>query len=286
MEKGLKKKFKEDDEFEMNKNHHPTQHQSELANQIKKDFKIKVNEDVPDNVYNHENEQITHNNKINICDFRFLDVKTFETKIFTFIHHNSPNKILLKLLEGIESENFFYKDIMSKYDKNLVVESEDKTFLQSILECAYLEFLDRTQNILKQDKCKIIFYLDLDEKTDLLTVIHSILKIKTISTFYDLILLTDSSISSFLETGINIIYLPKNNIFTGKGIGLIPIEKSIISTKGLKWDVNQWETFFGSPNISTSNEIQDYIDGEIKIIVETGLIVFTAEINPEQIQLL
>jgi len=73
----------------------------------------------------------------------------------------------------------------------------------------------------------------------------------------------------------NVILFPKK-LFTKKGIGLLPLEKSVISTRGFQWDVNDWQTSFGHNNLSTSNE---FVKDEVKIYVEKGNVIFTAEIS-------
>jgi len=41
----------------------------------------------------------------------------------------------------------------------------------------------------------------------------------------------------------------------GKHVGILPVrEPSVISTKGLEWDVTDWETEFGG-QVSTSNHV-------------------------------
>jgi hypothetical protein len=49
-------------------------------------------------------------------------------------------------------------------------------------------------------------------------------------------IITDYSVVSCLNPGMNKIYI-SNSLFTKKGVGLLPISKSIISTKGFKWDI-------------------------------------------------
>jgi thiamine pyrophosphokinase len=97
----------------------------------------------------------------------------------------------------------------------------------------------------------------------------------------DFIIFTDENIFFPLNSGMNKIFVP-DIIFTRRGVGLLPMEKSIISTKGLKWDVNNWETSFGK-NISTSNEFEN---DEIDIYVENGCMMLSAEIDTDNIPFL
>lgn len=59
----------------------------------------------------------------------------------------------------------------------------------------------------------------------------------------------------------------------GKHVGIIPIgEPSVISTKGLEWDVEDWETRFGG-NISTSNHVLE--ETRVVHVETTRSVLFT-----------
>lgn len=61
----------------------------------------------------------------------------------------------------------------------------------------------------------------------------------------------------------------------GKHIGIIPLkEPSVITTKGLKWDVTDWPTAFGG-QISTSN----HVDAEHVTIETTKDVLFTIDLD-------
>lgn len=48
-----------------------------------------------------------------------------------------------------------------------------------------------------------------------------------------------------------------HNPVLGKHIGILPVkEASVISTRGLEWDVQNWKTEFGG-SISTSNHVKE-----------------------------
>ncbi|PNY24983.1 thiamine pyrophosphokinase 1 [Tolypocladium capitatum] len=70
-------------------------------------------------------------------------------------------------------------------------------------------------------------------------------------------LLSGSSLTFLLKAGTHHIYVKEDgedNIF-GKYVGIIPLqEPSVISTKGLEWDVADWESKIGG-QISTSNHV-------------------------------
>lgn len=66
-----------------------------------------------------------------------------------------------------------------------------------------------------------------------------------------------------------------NAAILGKHIGIIPLrEPSIITTKGLEWDVTDWPTEFGG-QISTSNHVRE----DVVEIATTGDVLFTVELN-------
>lgn len=59
----------------------------------------------------------------------------------------------------------------------------------------------------------------------------------------------------------------------GKHVGIIPIgEPSIITTKGLEWDVENWETRFGG-RMSTSNHILP--ETQVVEVLTTRSVLFT-----------
>ena len=72
----------------------------------------------------------------------------------------------------------------------------------------------------------------------------------------DLYLFTDEGIIFLLEKGINVIDTSRWPDLITENIGIIPLGKpAIISTKGLEWDVKDWNTSFGT-QVSTSNHIR------------------------------
>lgn len=71
-------------------------------------------------------------------------------------------------------------------------------------------------------------------------------------------LLSEMNLSFVLEKGHNLIsgLAPNQNNKFQENIGIIPIRgPATISTKGLEWDVKDWNTAFGG-QISTSNHIK------------------------------
>ena len=72
----------------------------------------------------------------------------------------------------------------------------------------------------------------------------------------DLYLFTDEGIIFLLEKGTNVIDTSRWPDLITENIGIIPLGRpAIISTKGLEWDVEDWNTSFGT-QLSTSNHIR------------------------------
>uniref|UniRef100_A0A336K7Q5 Thiamine pyrophosphokinase n=1 Tax=Culicoides sonorensis TaxID=179676 RepID=A0A336K7Q5_CULSO len=82
----------------------------------------------------------------------------------------------------------------------------------------------------------------------------SILQIST-----ETLLLSSSSLSILLSPGLHKIHIPSEIVVGKYWCGLIPFSKSIISTKGLKWNLNKTCCEFGGM-VSTSNTYEDDTD--------------------------
>ena len=91
----------------------------------------------------------------------------------------------------------------------------------------------------------------------------------------DLYLITPESVVFLLEKGLNKIHTPLDTGFFKENVGIIPVAKpSVITTRGLEWDVTDWPTEFGI-QISTSNHVKSNI-----IEVETTeMVLFTLELD-------
>ncbi|KAF9161011.1 cAMP-dependent protein kinase subunit [Actinomortierella ambigua] len=87
-------------------------------------------------------------------------------------------------------------------------------------------------------------------------------------------LISDESIIIALGPGVHNITCDLK--IEGPTCGIIPVgaSESILSTKGLKWDVEQWHTSFGT-KISTSNALQ----GSHVVIDTTAPMVWTTELR-------
>lgn len=287
----FKKKFKEEDFQEHISN--PFNRLNDDINDntrvclipLKKEFKLK--EDVHDEMEyllknKKEGKNYSNYSSNKIHDFRFFDVQNYNSKCLVFVNHKNPNKNLMKIFAEI-STKIIYADQLVKISENNhiqnLLEMEKEIFiLESILESPEITSLP----ISLQNNSKVIIYFD-TEKIDLevFLILNFLTKFKNSSNFrnLDIIMISDTTIIFPLHSGMNTIFLSRS-LFTKYGLGLIPLEKSSISTKGLRWDVSNWETDFGSDHLSTSNE---FLDEESKIIVESGSLVISAEINPENI---
>ncbi len=87
-------------------------------------------------------------------------------------------------------------------------------------------------------------------------------------------LVSEESITFLLKTGKHLIRVRDGGeeVF-GKYAGIIPVkEPSVISTKGLEWDVTDWETEFGG-KMSTSNHVLP--ETQVVEIVTTKDVLFT-----------
>lgn len=90
----------------------------------------------------------------------------------------------------------------------------------------------------------------------------------------DVYLITSESIIFLLETDLNSIHSPVGPGFLTKYVGIIPIGRpSVITTRGLEYDVLDWSTDFGT-QVSTSNHIVED-DVEVKT---TERVLFTVGI--------
>lgn len=87
-------------------------------------------------------------------------------------------------------------------------------------------------------------------------------------------LITPESVIFVLEKGLNRIYTPVSPDLLAENVGIIPLGgPSVITTRGLEWDVTDWKTEFGG-QISTSNHIRSGV-----IEVETSeRVIFTVEL--------
>ena len=123
---------------------------------------------------------------------------------------------------------------MVKSSENIIF--KDKDIILEAIEQAIEIFNTLQISQIAKISFKIVLYLPFDD-------ICQFYKYMTLQQSYQnsypsiqLILMFKESIVCKLFKGSNIIYLPIC-LLTRKGVGLLPISKSKISTKGLKWNV-------------------------------------------------
>ena len=99
----------------------------------------------------------------------------------------------------------------------------------------------------------------------------------SLSLIGELYLITAESVIFLLKKGQNSIPAPVGTGFFTENVGIIPIGRpSIITTRGLEWDVEHWSTEFGT-QMSTSNHIKaDTVE-----IETTERVLFTLELAQE-----
>lgn len=86
-------------------------------------------------------------------------------------------------------------------------------------------------------------------------------------------LLSEQSLSFILDLGRNVIHIEPDTF--EENVGIIPfLGPTRITTKGLEWDVTEWDTEFGG-HISTSNHIRS---NEVEVEVTGREVLFTVEL--------
>lgn len=89
----------------------------------------------------------------------------------------------------------------------------------------------------------------------------------------DIYLITSESVIFVLEKGLNKINAPVKPMMFTENAGIIPIGRpSVITTRGLQWDVTDWPTEFGG-QMSTSNHIK----AEVIEVESTERVLLTLE---------
>lgn len=87
-------------------------------------------------------------------------------------------------------------------------------------------------------------------------------------------LLSEQSLSFVLAEGCNVIHIERDMF--NENVGIIPVlGPALITTKGLEWDVEDWQTEFGG-QISTSNHIRS---DKLEISFEGKRPLFTVELG-------
>ena len=208
---------------------------------------------------------------LTIIDFRIFDNNMSFEKVYFLIINKSPNKKLINYFKQMKYDSKYIEELMPT---NLKDEYESFSINEkNNINLQYVETY--IENINSSDKSKLILYMDIESNDMSLFLLLNFFKKLNNKSINKVTVLTNNSIICLLGKGMNSVILSEV-FFTGLGVGLLPLEKSKISSKGLKWDLTDWETNFGSINLSTSNQI---LDSSCNIFVHYGCIAFTAEIN-------
>jgi hypothetical protein len=239
-------------------------------------------------VFKEESEnynQTQPSNKINVLDFRYFDVQNFQKNIILSININFSyiDKKLLKLFEEIEATIIYPKNdednSESENEKKLEVDIFS-TYIEKIgLSIENAKKTIKNKLNIKESEIILFLYIDIDYNNiffEILNLLHT-LKNDPVKIF----IINNNSILCPLKSGMNNIYL-SNSLFTTKGIGLLPLEESIISTRGLRWDVTDYKTKFSTKDVSTSNETCD--EGSLfNVFINNGYILLSLEIDSDKI---
>lgn len=97
-------------------------------------------------------------------------------------------------------------------------------------------------------------------------------------------LVTDTSINWVLESGLRHMIRTKSqkHRILNKHIGIVPfLGGSKITTKGLQWDVTNWDTQFGG-DVSTSNRVHDESEDGIVHVETDKDVLFTIDMVKER----
>ena len=138
------------------------------------------------------------------------------------------------------------------------------------------EYISITSNFdpVSQNKCLLYITIDSDyNEVEFFKILFLLQQIKR----NDIIILSDKTAFSLISEGMNIIYL--SDCFSGKGIGLLPLSESKVSTKGLKWNLDQSITKVGGDMVSTSNQVESNINNTIEIYLEYGCLIISFELT-------
>ena len=89
-------------------------------------------------------------------------------------------------------------------------------------------------------------------------------------------LFSEASVSVVLGAGKTVLHLPVGGRLITRNVGILPVYgKAVISTKGLEWDVEGWETEMGGQVSSSNHVVEDWVeiwsDKEVLFTVERAV---------------
>lgn len=154
--------------------------------------------------------------------------------------------------------------------------SSFKKINKDSVEEAIKEYVNITSILdpVSQNKCLLYITIDTDyNEVEFFKILFLLQQEKR----NDIIILSEKTAFTVISEGMNIIYL--SDLFTGKGIGLLPLSESKVSTKGLKWNLDQSITKIGGDMVSTSNQVESNINDTIEIFLEYGFLILSFELT-------
>lgn len=89
-------------------------------------------------------------------------------------------------------------------------------------------------------------------------------------------LFSEASVSVVLGSGRTVLHLPVGGGLITRNVGILPVYgKAVISTKGLEWDVEGWETEMGGQVSSSNHVVEEWVeiwsDREVLFTVERAV---------------
>lgn len=93
-----------------------------------------------------------------------------------------------------------------------------------------------------------------------------------------ILLFSEENVSFVLNPGRNVIFASSKDrrAYLGRNVGILPVGRpAVVTTKGLEWDVTDWQTEFGK-QVSTSNHLTG--EGDVVVEITTDVaVLFTLE---------
>ena len=190
-------------------------------------------------------------------------------------------------LDSVHSETLQYYE-----KKGVKIVKDTDQYSTDLTKC--LKFADDNLDILEMEEGHAPSHLDLlrsprvdvaifgglggrgDQAFSELHHLYVLAERQSSSWFRDVYLVTKESLMFLLEKGLNKIHTHVKRQYFTENVGIIPIGRpSVITTRGLEWDVKDWPTEFGA-QISTSNHIK----ADVVEVESTQRVLFTLEFDP------
>lgn len=192
-----------------------------------------------------------------IHDLRLLEIKEEPINKFIYFYFNSVDYSLSEIKSTSEAfTQLMHKSLVEAIAEfELIVASSDQCH-KKLLELHI--YIDNFYN-----EFDFVFYVNLMQTYAYLNILC--LNLKTIF--------------KLLGVGLHAIYLSET-VFTLKGIGLLPIELCVVSTRGLRWNLDKDTLKIGGNLISSSNELSDCeseMMSRFQVVIESGSLIVAAE---------